>query len=171
MLPDYSYLSPFCIFLDISKSMRMVDLPSQGSTMITSTLNLTLHYPYIMTYHTCPTYTGILEVCSSVTKSGSHIQPRFTLRTVVKDWSVFWALYFCVVGEQSQSWTTVSIRHSKVEQFMLKPLFNQFSSVEDEKEKKKKVDLRQSFTKASLLSCLLTFTYIFCANVGADLQY
>jgi len=121
--------TPLSTFLDISRSLEMLGLPSQGSKLLISMLNLTLYHPWIISYHTCPTYTGKIEVCSSVAKSGSHTQPRFTLRTAVKERSVFWELWFCVLGEQRHSWTSINTRDNNVEQFMLNSSFNQFSSV------------------------------------------
>lgn len=155
--------APLSTFHDISSSLVMLGLPSQGSKLLISTLNQTLYGPLVITYHTCPTYTGTIEVCSSVAKSGSHTQLRFTLRTAVKDWSVLWALWFCVLREQGQSWTSISTRDSNVEKFMLNPSFNQFSSVEEKKKNHQTTVTKHHF-------CLSTFTYGFCANIRADLQ-
>lgn len=153
--------APLSTFPGTSSSLEMFGLPSQGRKLLISTFNLTLWCPWIITYHTCPTYTGTIEVCSSVAKSGSHTQPRFTLRTAVEDWSVLWALWFCVLWEQGQSCTSISVRDSNAEQFMLNSSFNQFSSVE--KEEREKILTKHHF-------CLSTLIYWFCANTRADLQ-
>lgn len=134
----------FLLFFDIARLLETLGLPSQGSKLLISMLNLTLYHPWIITYHTCPTYTGTTEVCSSVAKSGSHTQPRLTLRTAVKDWYVFWAKWFCVLGEQDQNWTSISVRDSNSEKFMLNSSFNQSSSVEEGE--KKKILIKRHFS-------------------------